>query len=57
LGSLTESQIYNPDWSELGHIRPNRAQILRKHGLQVSGLILHSFYVQLLLINLISSLN
>jgi len=56
-GSLTESQILSPEWPEIGLLEPNRAQIGRKRDFQKPRLILHSFYVQLLLINLVLILN
>ena len=53
MGSLTKSQTFSPDWLELGFIRANR----EKHDSQEPGVVLHSFYVQILPIYLISSLN
>jgi len=44
-----------PDWPKLGHIRGDRAQTGRKRGSEEPGLILHSFYAQILSFNLISS--
>jgi len=55
--SLTKSQIFRPHWLEPHHIRDEYCQMSRKYGFQESGIILHSFYAQLLLISLISSFN
>ena len=52
-----KSPTFSPDWPELGLIRAKKAQSGRKCDFQELGVLLHSFYVQLLLIKLISSLN
>jgi len=57
LESLTKSQTFSPYWPELGLIEPNMAQTRRKHDFQELRVVLHSFYVQLLLIYFISSVN
>ena len=56
--SLIISQTFGPDWPELSLIRAEyEAQTGKKCDSQEPGVVLHSLHVQLLLINLVSSLN
>jgi len=54
---LIKSQIFILDWPKLGHIRVEEAQIGRKCGSQEPEMVIHSFYIQIRPIILISSLN
>jgi len=45
------------DRPELGHIEPNKAQTGRKYSFHEPKVVLHSIYIQILPINLISSIN
>jgi len=45
------------DLSELGHIRAEQGLTGRKYDIQESGVVLHSFYIRILSIILISSYN
>jgi len=51
LENLTKSQNFIPDSPELGHKEPNRVQIGRKHISLEPTVVLHIFYVNILLIN------
>jgi len=55
---LPKSQTFSPDWPK---IRTYKSRIKNKHGKNVIlkswGLVLHSFYVQLLATNFVSSIN
>jgi len=53
LKSLTNSQTFSTIWPELGLKEPNWTQTGRKREFQETRVLLHSFYVQTLLINII----
>jgi len=57
LGSLVKSQNFILDWPERGLISVEEVQTGRKYDFQEIEMVLYSFYVQLLLINLISNIN
>jgi len=57
IGKFDQKSTFIPDSPELGHMVPNRALTGRKRGSQEQGVVLHRFFAQILLINLISSLN
>ena len=54
---MTKNQIFSPDLPELSHIRAVKGINMEKSDFQEQGVILHSFYVQLTVINLVSGLN
>jgi len=56
LRCLTKNQTFSPDRSDKGLFEPCGPKTGRKRGFQGPGVVSHSFYVQLLLINLISRL-
>jgi len=49
---MTKSQTFGLDWPELGLIKVKYGKSWGKFGFQEPGVVTHSFYVQLLLINL-----
>ena len=55
---FNNSQKFSPVWPDLDLKRAELDQKTgRKREFQVPGVVLHSFYVQILLINIISILN
>jgi len=54
---LTKSQTFIFELAELGHKSAELVQTGRKCGSQEPKVVWHSFYIQTLSINLISSLN
>ena len=54
MGSLTKNQTFNTDWPELGLIKAEWNQTGGKHDFLGPSIALRSFYVQLILINLVS---
>ena len=54
---MTKSQTFIIDWTKLSLIRAEYETNMGKHGFQEPDVVLHSFYVQLLLFNLILVLN
>jgi len=54
---LINSQTFSPDWTKIGHIKVEWEQKHGNRSSQEPGVVLYSFYVQLLPINFVSCLN
>ena len=43
IGKFDQSQTFNPDWPELGHISAKQGQTRRKRDSQEPSVVLHGF--------------
>jgi len=57
IGKFDQESNCQPHWHELGLIEPSWTKKGRKREFQETRVVLHCFYIQLLLISLISSIN